>query len=75
MKLSRNFLNHCFLGIKIGLETLMRGSDFFFDSVYLLHYKRHKMKIKCGESYINSPDWISKKATINPINKNDNKCF
>ena len=27
-------------------------------------------------SYIDSPDWIkSKKATINPINKKDNKCF
>ena len=26
--------------------------------------------------YIDSPDWIkSKKATINPINKKDNKCF
>ena len=29
-----------------------------------------------GGSYIHSLDWIkSKKATINPINKNDNKCF
>ena len=27
-------------------------------------------------SYIDSLDWIkSKKATINPINKKDNKCF
>ena len=27
-------------------------------------------------SYIDSPDWIkSKKATINTINKKDNKCF
>ena len=29
-----------------------------------------------GGSYIDSPDWIkNKKATINPINKKDNKCF
>ena len=27
-------------------------------------------------SYIDSPDWIqNKEATINPINKKDNKCF
>ena len=27
-------------------------------------------------SYIDSPDWIkNKKATINTINKKDNKCF
>ena len=26
-----------------------------------------------GGSYIDSPDW--KKASINPINKKDNKCF
>ena len=30
----------------------------------------------CGGSYTDSPDWIkNKKATINPINKKDNKCF
>ena len=29
-----------------------------------------------GGSYIDPPDWIkNKKATINPINKKDNKCF
>ena len=29
-----------------------------------------------GGSYIDSSDWIkNKKATINPINKKDNKCF
>ena len=29
-----------------------------------------------GGSYTDSPDWIkNKKATINPINKKDNKCF
>ena len=36
------------------------------------------MKIDIGraESYIKSPDWlVNKGATINPRNKNDNKCF
>ena len=32
--------------------------------------------IKRVESYIDSPDLIkNKNATINPIGKNDNKCF
>ena len=36
---------------------------------YIINFKR-------GRTYINSPDWIkNKKATINPINKKDNKCF
>ena len=60
---------------QIGLETLMRGSDFIFDSVQLLHYKCHKKNFKRGGSYIDSPDWIKKKKeTINPKNKDD-KCF
>ena len=33
-------------------------------------------KYSCSGSYIDSPDWIkNKKAAINPLNKNDNKCF
>ena len=32
--------------------------------------------MNCGGSYIYSPDWIkNKRATINPINKKNNKCF
>ena len=55
---------------KIGLETSMRGSDFMFDSVILLHYICHKISFKRG-SHI----WILlieyKKATINLKNKDD----
>ena len=30
----------------------------------------------CGGSYIGSPYWVkSKKITIDPINKKENKCF
>ena len=30
----------------------------------------------CGGSYIHTLDWIkNKKATVNPINRKDNKCF
>ena len=52
---------------QIGLETSMRGSDFIFDCVNLLYYKCHKINIKHGGSYIDSPGWIKKKKTvINP---------
>ena len=61
---------------QIGLETSIRGSDFIFDSVHLLYYKCHKINFKLGGSYIGFPDWIkNEKATINPINKKDKKCF
>ena len=36
----------------------------------------YKTNPNCGGSHIDSPDWIkSRKATINPINKKDNKCI
>ena len=39
-------------------------------------FKCHKINSNRGASYIDSPDWIkNKKATINRINKKDNKCF
>ena len=53
-----------------------RGSGFTHDSVASLYYYFQKMNIRICESYIMSPDWIvSKKATINPKNDKDNKCF
>ena len=54
----------------------MKGSDFIFDSVILLHYHLQKTSLKrTGLSHIDSPEWLkSKKATINPKNNDDN-CF
>ena len=41
-----------------------------------MYYECFKINPNHGESYIVSPDWIkNKKATINLINKKDNKCF
>ena len=58
------------------LEEKMRGSEFVFDGVNLLHYDLNKIMLNRGGSYIKSPDWIeNKKATINPQNKKDDKCF
>ena len=54
----------------------MKGSEFVFNYVQLLYYKFHKINPNRGGSYMDSPDWVkNKKATINPINKIDNKCF
>ena len=58
------------------METSIRNSDFIFDCVHLLYYKCDKINFKGGGSYIDSPNWIkNKNATINSINKKDNKCF
>ena len=57
------------------LESMKR-CEFVFDYVQLLYYKCHKTNPNRGGSYIDSPNWIkNKKATINLINKEDNKCF
>ena len=53
----------------------MRGSEFVFDSVDLLHYKLHKIVLNRSGSQIDSPEWLrNKKTAINPKNDND-KCF
>ena len=53
-----------------------KGSEFVFFYVQLLYHKCHKTNLNRTISYIGSPDWIkNKKATINPVNKKDNKCF
>ena len=39
----------------------MKGSDFIFDCVNLLHYKCHKINLKRCGLYIDSPDWIKDK--------------
>ena len=54
----------------------MKGIDFIFHYTHLLWCKCHETTFKCDGSYISSLDWIkNKKATINSINKEDNKCF
>ena len=41
-----------------------------------LYYYFQRIDIRRGGSYITSPDWIAnKKATINPKNEKENKCF
>ena len=58
------------------LEEKMRGSEFGFDNVNVLYYDLNKTSLDRGGSHMESQKWISaKKATINPKNKKDNKCF
>ena len=45
------------------LEEKMRGSQFVFDSVNLLHYDLNKISLNRGGSYIKSPDWLNGKKT------------
>ena len=51
-------------------------SGYLFESIEGFSIPFHKIDLKRGSSYIAAPDWLeSKKATINPKNKNDNYCF
>ena len=40
----------------------MKGSEFSFDNVDLLHYKCHRISLNCGGSYMNSPKWLETKT-------------
>ena len=59
------------------LKTKMKKSNLTYDRIRAFYYKPYKISINgSGGSYIDSPDWLNnKKATINPKNKNDNKCL
>ena len=71
----KNLFDSLKSGCQNNLES-MKGSEFVFDYVHLLYYKSHKINSNDARSYIDSTDWITnKKATVNPVNKNDNKCF
>ena len=53
----------------------MEGSEYNFERVVLVRYKLHKISLRRGGSYIDSPKWIkNKKGTINPKNEDD-KCI
>ena len=61
---------------QIRLQTSEEGSKFVVDCVHLLYYKCHKINPNQVVLYIDNPNWIkNKKATISPLNKEDNNCF
>ena len=54
----------------------MRGSELVLDYVHLLCNQFHKTNSNRRGSYMGSHEWIkNEKATINLINKKDNKWF
>ena len=62
---------------QFSLKTKMKKSNLTYDRVRAFYYELHKITINTsGSLYIDSPDLIkNKKATINPKNKNDDKCM
>ena len=60
---------------QIRFETSSRGSDFIFDYVNLLHYKCHKINLKCDGSNLILLIGYNAKKVINFFNKSNNKCF
>ena len=55
---------------------IIKGSDFVFESVEVMDYIRHRVRLRRGESYVKSPEWsANKKATIKPKNKNHDECL
>ena len=59
-----------------GPETKMKGSSYIFERIDLLEYHLHKISLKRGSSYIESPEWLHNKGvTINTKNTKDNNCF
>ena len=50
------------------LETI-KASDFVFESVYLMDYKLHRVRLKRDGSYIKSPEWLENKKSNNKSEK------
>ena len=54
----------------------MKESEFIFDSVDASYYEFNKVSLSRGGSYIGSLKWLkNKKASINPQNEKDDRCF
>ena len=67
MILLEKILDLLYVIIKRGLK-IIKGSDFVFESVELVDYKFHRVRLRRGGSYVKSTEWL---AIINPKNKND----
>ena len=48
---------------------IIKGSDFVFESVDLLDYKLHRVRLNRGGSYIKSPKWLENKKSNNKPKK------
>ena len=57
------------------LEEKVRGSEFVFNNVDLLHYNLHKVSLNRSGSYIDSPECLKSKEATTNLKNNDDKCF
>ena len=51
------------------------SSSFVYESVEECNIHFHKIDLRRGASFIDTPEWLKNKATINPQNFNDVYCF
>ena len=52
--------------------TIIKGSNFVFESFELMDYKLQRKRLRRCGSYIKSPEWLLHKgSTINQKNRND----
>ena len=59
-----------------GELKMIKGSDCVFESVDLMDYKLHRVRLRRGGPYIKSSECLFHKgATINSTNKNDDECL
>ena len=56
-----------------GLQISRESSSFVYESVEECNIHLHKIDLRRGATFIESPPWL--KATINPQNSNDTYCF
>ena len=55
--------------------TRMDGSEYHFERVVLLKYKLHKISLRRGGSYIDSPKWVKNKHGTTNSKNEDDKCI
>ena len=75
-KVTEQLLASLYAKYEYDLLISREGSNFVFESVEesIIHF--HKIDLRRGSSYIESPEWLNhRKATINPQNKNNIYCF
>ena len=75
-KLLRQLITSLYERFEDDLELSQEISSFVYESVEECNIHFHKIDLRRGASFIDTPDWLKpKKATINPQNNDDVYCF
>ena len=56
-------------------KEIIEGCDFIFESLELMDCKLHRVHLRRGGSYIKSPEWFNKGATINAKDEYYDECL